>query len=114
MKSFTRMVAHRRSASARSRTVALLAATLGLWSVGCGGDDPSTPDECADYPQYDIRRASDESGAVQAEGIVPNSPLTPEEQRQLQQLAAKGCITLPGKAFSLKSAPTLGGTSKVE
>jgi hypothetical protein len=70
--------------------------------MGCGGD-PATPDECADVPKYDLRNASKDQGAVQDVGTVENSPLTAEQQRQLQILAGKGCITLPHKAFSLKA-----------
>lgn len=77
--------------------------------VGCGGD-PSTPDECADYPAYDNRSTGKDQGAVQDTGTVENSPLTAEQQRELQRQAAKGCITLPHEAFSLKSLATAGSS----
>jgi hypothetical protein len=41
-------------------------------------------------------------------GDAPNSPLSQDEQRHLQRLAAKGCVTLPHKTFSLKSPVAYG------
>lgn len=89
----------------RSFTGALALSVVSLF--GCGGD-PSTPDECADYPAYDNRSTGKDQGAVQDTGTVENSPLTPAQQRELQKQAAKGCITLPHEAFSLKSLATAG------
>jgi hypothetical protein len=79
---------------------------LGALALGGCGGDPATPDECADYPEYDLRGTGKEQGAVQDTGSVDNSPLTPQQQRELQREAAKGCITLPHEAFSLKNLKT--------
>jgi len=65
-------------------------------------DESFTPDECQELVQYEIRNAQRMGGAVQPSGIIGDSPLTPEEQRELQKLADKGCVTLPAKQYSLK------------
>lgn len=68
---------------------------------GCGGEGGVTPEDCPDVPEYDVRAADVREGAVMATGIVQDSPLSEKQQRYLQQLAAKGCITLPRQTFSL-------------
>jgi hypothetical protein len=79
-------------------------ASLGF---ACSGD-PFTPDQCTDPPAYDIRRAQPGAGAVQEEGIVESSPVSSEDQRQLQFLARDGCVTLPAKGYSLGRSSGVG------
>jgi hypothetical protein len=94
------------------RGVALSSAMLAsAFAVACSGEEGATPDECEDLPVYDIREADPNTGAVQATGIVANSPLSRDEQRRLQQLASQGCVTLPHQTFSLMGAPTQSATS---
>jgi hypothetical protein len=65
-------------------------------------DETFTPDECKELPQYDIRQARRSGGAVQRSGTIGGSPLSAEAQRELQRLAAQGCVTLPSKEYSLE------------
>lgn len=95
----------RTRAETRNRLVAALAATV---CMACGGDETFTPDECEALPTYNIRNASLTRGAVAREGTVAVGrrrgdppPLSGVEQRQLQKLAQRGCVTLPGTGRSL-------------
>ncbi len=90
------------------RLLALLLAACSLGAVACGGDEGATPSECEDLPEYVIRNASRDEGAVKRVGTVSRGlnptddpPLTGVQQRELQLLAEKGCVTLPGSEVSL-------------
>lgn len=79
------------------------------WTPLACADEAFTPDDCKELPQYDIREARRSGGAVQRSGTIGGSPLSAEEQRELQRLAARGCVTLPSKEYSLKDRDRDGG-----
>ncbi len=68
---------------------------------------------------YSIRNASRKEGAVKRTGSVGRGlnpgdppPLSGVEQRDLQQLADKGCVTLPGTEVSLTNAGAAGDEAR--
>jgi len=88
--------------SLRAIALGVVAAFPVLGLTACGGDETATPDECTDLPQYDIAEVDQQTGAVQLDQAVTDSPLSGSEQRALWTAEKRGCVNLPTKEYSLK------------